>query len=164
MITKIPIRENTFKPRKNNFLYLALFFAIGIFVGDAVHSTELFAGAFSLTLVFGIIGLLFLLFTFKNELTISDSGITSKNLFKAKELNWQQIQAISFQFVWHGKSGHHELMFLTANSKQNIIIVANYYNRSQLKEIAQLIITKYQGNISPKITQMAEGIFPWYLF
>lgn len=163
-MNKIPIGEHIIKPRKNNFLYLALFFSIGIFVGDAIHSTELFAGAFSLALLSGIIGVLFLIFTFKNELIINDQGIISKNLLKTRELNWQQIQAITFHFVWHGKSGHHEIGFINANQKQNIIVVANYYNRSQLKEIAQLITTKYQGNVSPKIIQMAEGIFPWYLF
>ncbi len=114
--------------------------------------------------MFGLIGLLFFLTTFKNELIISDTSITHKTWFKTKQLNWQQIHTVSFQFVWHGKSGHHELSFVTNNSKQNIIVVANYYNRSQLKAIAQLTTSKANGAIDEKLVKMSEGIFPWYIF
>lgn len=163
-MSKIPIGENIFKPRKNLFLLLALVFSVGIFIGDKVHSTELFAASFSLTLLFTIIGALFFVFTFKTELTIADDGIKQKTLFNTKELYWTDIISIAYRFVWHGKSGHNELEFTTANPKKSIRIVTDYYQRSQLQQIASLITQKAKCNVAEKIVKMSEGIFAWYVF
>lgn len=163
-MSKIPIGENIFKPRKNLFLLMALVFTVCVFVGDAVHSTKLFAASFSLALLFGIIGALFFFFTFKNELTISDDGIKHKALFNTKELYWTDIISIAHRFVWHGKSGHHELEFTSINSKKSISVVTNYYQRNQLREIASLIIQKANCKVAEKLVKMSEGIFPWYVF
>lgn len=163
-MSKIPIGENTFKPRKNMFLFLALVFGVGIFIGDTVHSTELFAASFSLALLFGIIGTIFFLLTFKNELTISDDGVKHKTLFKTKELAWADIATVSHRYVWHGKSGHNELEFTAINPKKSIRIVTDYYKRNQLKEIATLTLQKAECSVAEKVVKMSEGIFPWYVF
>lgn len=163
-MSKIPIGENTFKPRKNMFLLLALVFSVGIFVGDAVHSTELFAASFSLALLFGMIGTIFFLLNFKTELTIADDGVRHKTLFKTKELAWADITYVSHRYVWHGKSGHNELEFTSSNPKKSIRIITDYYKRSQLKEIASFVTQKAICHLAEKVVKMSEGIFPWYVF
>jgi len=163
-MSKIPIGENTFKPRKNMFLLLALVFSVGIFIGDAVHSKELFAASFSLALLFAMIGTIFFLLTFKTELTIADDGVRHKTLFKTKELAWADITYVSHRYVWHGKSGHNELEFTAINPKKSIRIITDYYKRSQLKEIATLITQKANCTVAEKVVMMSEGIFPWYVF
>jgi hypothetical protein len=105
-----------------------------------------------------ISGALFLALS-KARIILDDTGLTHKNFLTSRSLPWQTVSKSFIKTRHHGQSRSYYWYFENRNGEQVKFSMRLY------RTIAQAVTTKSRAaDIEGRIYNMAEGVFPWYLF
>lgn len=157
----IPIQTTYLKPRTK---FLLLFFLVPVamivlFASDEIRDKEFLIWALVISVAFAIVYFII----GKSYVMIDNHGITIKNIFKEKSLDWKDIQRFYLKIIHTGKSTQRLWYFEAGGASLNFS--TNLYSRKSLQSVAEALVSKCtHAQIEPKIREMAEGKFPWYIF
>ena len=111
-----------------------------------------------------LVSIFMFLILLKAQIILDDTGMTYKTLFGTKEISWQAVAKTYLRFRHHGQSGSYYWYFETPGAKK-IKFSMRLYSRKSLHTIAKAVTTKCrEAQIDDRIHNMAEGVFPWYIF
>jgi hypothetical protein len=103
-------------------------------------------------------------YNWKSRVLIDNDGITSKTPFNERAINWKDITRSYLKVRHTGKSSQRRWHFENITGK-GPSFSTGLYSRRSLRTIAEALTTKCpNAEIEPKIRDMAEGRFPWYIF
>jgi hypothetical protein len=99
----------------------------------------------------------------KKKTLVNNDGILQEHAFGRKSfLRWTDINAVKMEWEFDGHGASPKVVI--AGGSKNLLIQHTSYKRKDLQWLFQTISAKLPGiEISPKIMQMAEGHFPWYI-
>ncbi len=158
----IPVLQQEFTIRKGPLYIIAAVFILFIYIlfkKDMRETSAYLAGG-------GLLLLLVLRFVLiKMRLIIDDDGITQELLFgKRRHIAWSDIQSSKLYWQFHGHSASPFWEFVGAGGKR-IEFQPTMYTRSQLQLIAAALLQKSKrATVDSRVTSMAAGKFPWYIF
>jgi|GEM_PF-1907594 len=156
----LPIETTIIKPR--SWFFLLMLGCLGIVFHFASKSDDFEESKLFILIPGFVILLLWLLFQ-KVSITVDNDGLTYTTLFSTQSFLWKDVTSTWLKFSNHGKSGQTFWYFEKFDKTQNMDI--SFYPRKSLRIIAETVVTKCRkASIDPKITAMAEGKFPWYIF
>ncbi|MGV3529497.1 MAG: hypothetical protein ACO1OO_11425 [Flavisolibacter sp.] len=100
----------------------------------------------------------------KIQITIDDISLTHQNLFRTRQINWNDVTATYIKYHSHGQSGSYYWFFENVQG-QKIRFSISLYGRTALRQLAEAVVNKCgHAEIDTRITNMATGDFPWYIF
>jgi hypothetical protein len=100
----------------------------------------------------------------KSYVIIDNDGCTYKTLAGAQTILWKNVSRSYLKMKYTGKSSERRLHF-EDNKGGGMSFPTGSYNRRSLQTVAEALLTKNPGaDIAPRIREMAEGKFPWYIW
>jgi hypothetical protein len=141
--------------------FLVLAIGIGIFFipGNQKQQVPLYIGV-----GFIVLSILIFILISKSDITVDDTGITHKNLFKTTEITWTSISRTYLKSEHHGKSRRLYWYFEDLQGRKSKFQV-DLLSRKNLRVLAEAITMKCKSaDIEKRIYDMAEGQFPWYIW
>lgn len=98
------------------------------------------------------------------QIHIDNDGIVLKTLLSINSMEWKHVKSSKLSFEVHAHSG--DIKWIIANENgEGLRISPTYFSRKDNQFIAEALLAKCKcANISDKITNMAAGRFPWYIF
>lgn len=160
-MSTVYLNEQTFYPRKwPVFLPLVAGFATLFFMQKDQNTPP---SNLYVSLGLGVSALVMWLI-FKNiSITISEEGIRSKNPFRTREVQWQEVQKVYLKYHHHGKSGSRHIHF-ELKDLRNVHFSISMFSRQALRGIAEAVVLKCKNaQVEDRLANMAEGVFPWYI-
>lgn len=157
----IPIETAVLRPRK---WLVILPFLLPLVLFVVLHNKERQPMPIVfLAILVGVLVVLLLVFA-KRMIIIDNEGITSMHLIGAKQVAWNGIKKVYTKWERTGKSKTLYWYFEREAEKPFKFSTA-LYGRKDLRTLAEAITLKCdKAEIQPLIRDMAEGVFPWYLF
>lgn len=100
----------------------------------------------------------------KAIIVIDATGLTHKTIFFSKQVIWSNVSKTYIKYHHHGKSGSHYWHFENAAGNP-VKFSINLYSRQSLRTLAEAVTMKCKNaDIEKRIYNMAEGVFPWYIW
>ena len=100
----------------------------------------------------------------KIQITIDDISLTHQNLFRTRQIEWKDVTTTYIKYRSHGQSGSYYWFFENVQG-QKFRFSISLYGRSALRQLAEAVVGKCgRAEIDTRITDMATGDFPWYIF
>jgi hypothetical protein len=158
----IPVQATYLRPR-SGFILLALVpLAILFYVGIVTSRGDW--GMWVIAILIGIIPLGIFLFQRNSFVMIDNDGIIYKTPVREKTISWRDVSKSYLKMRYTGKSSQ-RLWHFENSAGKGLAFPTGSYNRRSLQTIAEAITAKCpQADIAPKIREMAEGKFPWYVW
>ena len=111
-----------------------------------------------------LVSIFMFLFLSKAQISLDDEGLTYKTIFSTRKVSWSTVSKTYIRYRHHGKSGSYYWYFEGADKKK-IKFSVRLYSRKSLRTIAEAVTAKCKdAQIDDRIHNMAEGVFPWYIF
>jgi hypothetical protein len=156
----IPVQTNYLRPRSGIILIALIPVLILVVIANTTDNTVSLKIASAVMLLIPI-GMY--IFITNSYIEVTNDGITAKNPFKTRSIEWKNITRSYFKMVHTGKSS--KRMWYFENFEKRIRFATNLYSRKALRTIAEALVTKCpNAEIDQKIKNIAEGKFPWYIF
>jgi hypothetical protein len=141
------------------FLIMAIGIGIFFIPGTQKQNVPWYIGIGLIALSIGVY-----LIISKSQVTVDDLGVTHKNVFKTREIQWANISRSYLKSEHHGKSRSLYWYFEDLQGKKSKFRV-DLLSRKSLRVLAEAITMKCKSaDIEKRIYDMAEGQFPWYIW
>jgi hypothetical protein len=156
----IPIQTTYLRPRSGIMLIMLAAVLIFVIIANNAQNDAITKIGSALLL---LVPIGFYIFITNSYVELNNDGITAKNPFKTKSIEWKDVTRSYFRVIHTGKSS--KRMWYFENDSRSFHFATNLYSRNSLKAIAEALIAKCPGaEIEQKIRNIAEGRFPWYIF
>ena len=156
----LPIPTTTIKPR--SWFFLVVLLLIMATYQFALRSVEPNEARYILLLPALLVIIIWFLFQ-RTSITFGNEGIMYKTVFATRTFQWEDVTRTYLRFKHRGKSGNMQWRFDLFEKRHHISI--SFYRRKELQLLAEAVVEKCrQAEIDPRITGMATGKFPWYIF
>jgi hypothetical protein len=100
----------------------------------------------------------------KSRIYFNDQGIGYRSLFRKGFMNWSDIRNSYLKYKHRGKSGSFVWVLEDAAGKK-MALPMGLHSRANYRSIAETLRAKSpNATLEPRILQMSEGIFRWYIF
>ena len=155
-----PIETTTLRKRPwPAFVILAIGIGIFLIPGNQKQNVPVYIGVSFIALSI----LVFILIS-KSQITVDDTGIIHKNLFRTREIPWASISKTFLKSEHHGKSRRLYWYFEDLHGRKSKFQV-DLLSRKNLRVLAEAITMKCpSSDIEKRIYDMAEGQFPWWIW
>ena len=142
---------------------MAVLFAMGV---AFLSSTQVGGSAQVdfLWLIFALFVSVFYLALSRLKIIIDNNGLEMQMLFRKEQLQWDSVITSKLSFEFSGRTADVKWI-IAKNDGKPFSFSPTFFSREQLRQVATALVNKSaSAQISPKIQNMAEGNFPWYIF
>jgi hypothetical protein len=115
-------------------------------------------------MVMGIVAVVIWLLLRRIEISIDSEGLLYKSIFTTKSIAWAEVTKSYVKFYHRGKASAYFWHFETSDQRM-VKFSVRFFTRRSLRILAQEVISNTRGvEIDQRISNMAEGVFPWRIF
>ena len=157
----IPIETTYVKPR-SYFVLLALVpVAVYFYVAVSVSGRESHIWLIGLLISLVPLGIFF--YHWKSYVLLDNDGITTKTPFRETMIRWNDITRSYMETTFTGRSSKRYWYFEREKGK-GVSFATGLYSRRSLRSVAEALVTKCpKAAIEPRIINISQGKFPWYI-
>ena len=155
------VPETAIYPRKRPVYITALLVSAALTVAIARP------GIINLAFIMSVAALAFygvLAYAFSGmKILVNNEGILQEHAFGRKSfLAWTEVTSVKMEWEYHSHGANPKVVI--AGTSKHLFLHHTSYKRNDLQWLFQTISMKCPGiEISPKVRQMADGRFPWYV-
>lgn len=157
----IPIETKYLKPRSYFILLALLPVAVYFYIALAVSGRETHVWIVGILISLVPLGLFF--YHLKSYVLLDNDGITTKTPFRESMIRWNDISRSYMETRFTGRSSKRYWYFEQEKGKR-VSFATGMYSRRSLRDIAEALVTRCpKADIEPRIINISQGKFPWYI-
>ena len=139
--------------------YISIVIAIGLSLASLTINHD--QSTIIMAIVMGVVSVFVWIMIRRVEIILDPEGLTYRNLFTTKRVEWSDVVKSYIKFYHRGKASAYFYHFVTTDQR-TVKFSVRFFRRKQLRVLAQEVIANVKGAETDKqISNMAEGVFPW---